>query len=123
MNKEKKESASQSKEFLIDVITAKLDSNDIYVVPMSDGIAIPLNWFLGLISNCRGTWQSLGMAYNPGPGSNCMELAIYYVVPKDCHFQEMVTEMIDRIKGASVNEELDETGNRTQDQPITGTNK
>ena len=90
----------QVQQLLVDIITAKQDVNGLYIIPVDDGsrLAMPLNWYIGIIANCRGTWQSLGMAYNPAPGINCMEIVIYYVVPQDSGFQQQISDLVNRIK-------------------------
>lgn len=117
--KEQDANTPKPKQFLIDVITAKQDSSDIYVVPMGKGRSVPLNWFIGIITNCRGTWQPMGMAYNPSPGAGCMELVIYYVVPKESPFQERIEAMLKKLQGQT--DEDNKEGNGAADQAAPDT--
>lgn len=86
-------------QLLIDIITARQDIDGTFIIDTGkDNPYIPLNWYLGFITNCKGSWQSLGMAFNPSPGRNCMETSIYYIVPKESGFNEQIGDLIKNLK-------------------------
>lgn len=82
------------------IITAKQDNNGEFIVLLHSSVkklvAIPLIWYIALLTENRGVYQSLGMAYNPNPGAMCMEIVLHYSVPADSLFMEQIEIMIEK---------------------------
>lgn len=88
---------SEKQEFLIDVITAFQDVNNVFLVKIvydNVGKWIPLSIFFGLIVSNKGSWQSLGSAFNPSPGINTIETIIYYIVPGNSNFVKELKDVV-----------------------------
>lgn len=93
------------------IISAKQESDGTFMILLQSDlsqipIAFPLTWLIGLIVKNRGSYQSLGMAYNPNTGAQCMEIAIHYSVPVDSQFfSEIETAMSQTVAEYSKNDE------------------
>ena len=103
--------------FDTDIITAKQDAstNIFYIeIPyttkdgLRDVVNLSLNAFLSIVTQYKGTWQSLGMAYNPLAGINCMQISIHYVVPQGGgyheHLWQLLSEIISKRQEGNTNE-------------------
>lgn len=86
-------------QYLTDIVVAKKDINNSFVIEI-DNITIPLSWLLGLVTNNRGEFKSMGMTFNPTAGINTVELAVYYIVLKSSKFNDQLSDIVNRAKDA-----------------------
>lgn len=112
-------------EFDTDIIIANQDaSSSIFYIRVhyttKDGenhiVNLALNAFLSTITQHKGTWQSLGMAFNPLAGLNCMQLSISYVVPKDSGYQDYLSKLVADIISKRQEGNLDEPDKEVHQQ-------
>ena len=91
--------------FSANIINAKQDSNGIFLTSFlveNENVYIPLAWIIALIIQCKGTWESLGMAFNQVVGQNSLEIAIFYMVAKsgENQFEKQLLDMINQCREA-----------------------
>ena len=112
--KPKKQEPEKQKpaQFLSRVVTAYQDMSDRnYKIAVSEGVLMPLENYLGIITACRGTWQSLGISYNPSPyGMQTMEMAIYFMVPAKSGWGDLIEAYIQEKKGGTISIPVDDEG-------------
>lgn len=86
-------------QFISDVIVARRDPTGYFyiVVPHEQKVGVPLAWFLAAITNNRGHYVPLGMAYDHSPGTQCLQIAIHYTVPADSDFKKQINDLVEHI--------------------------
>ena len=110
-NTEQKPAEKNHAQFLSRVITAYQDTDRNYKVGVADGVTMPLEAYLSAVTSCRGTWKSLGIAYNPSEtGPQCMEMAIYFMVPAESPWNNIIAGYVQKMLGANISVPIDEEG-------------